>query len=303
VIFRGWPIAARGLLSAACCLLPALAFADSFQLTAQNDSGFGTDRGYTSGVRLSHLWETRVPDVPRWELGVVQQIFTPDTKVDPQARTGRPYAGRLLLFGARHAGGDGRLDTLEASAGVTGPSALGEEAQDFFHRFISSPATDWSNQLHDRFDGSVGATATRRLALSDTMPLALAGHAGASLGTVASHVHAGAEIRWGAAGAPYSEALRLASTPVTNAGKALGFAAFAGASVRGVLRNRLLVRNAGDPGADLDREDAVARYAAGASWSAAWGTTSFALVQESHEVSRQPYTMRFWSLSFALPLD
>ena len=293
----------RGLLLAACGLLPALASADSLQLTAQNDSGFGTDRGYTSGVRLSHLWEARVPDVPRWELGIVQQIFTPDTKVDPQALAGRPYAARLLLFGARHSGNDGRLDTLEASAGVTGPSALGEQAQDFFHRFISSPATDWSNQLHDRFDGSVGATATRRLAVSDAMPLALAGHAGVSLGTVTSHVHAGAEIRWGAAGAPYSEALRLASTPVANAGKALGFAAFAGASVRGVLRNRLLVRNAGDPGADLDREDAVARLAAGASWSAAWGTTSFALVQESHEVSRQPYTMRFWSLSFALPLD
>lgn len=291
-----------GLLGAACCALPALAHADSLQLTVQNDSGFGTDRGYTSAVRISRLWETTVPDAPRFEAGLLQQIFTPDTKVDPSARSDRPYAARLVAFGARHRGSEGRLDTLEASAGVTGPSALGEQAQDFFHRFISSPPTDWSRQIHDRFDGSLGATTTRRLLVSDTMPLALAGHAGASVGTVVSFAHAGAEVRWGAAGAPYSEALRLASTPVTDAGRALGFAAFAGASVRAVLRNRLLVRNSDDPGADLDREQAVARYAAGASWSATWGTASFALVQETHEFTRQPFTMRFWSLSLALPL-
>jgi lipid A 3-O-deacylase len=293
----------RGALLAACGLLPALSNADSLQLTAQNDSGFGTDRGYTSGVRLSRLWGGRVAEAARFEAGIVQQAFTPDTKVDPRARVDRPYAARLLAFGARHSGGEGRLDTLEASAGVTGPSALGEQTQDFFHRFVDAPETDWSRQLHDRFDGSVGATATRPLVVSPTMPLALAGHAGASVGTVLSYVHAGAELRWGAADAPYSEALRLASTPGTNAGQATGFAAFAGASVRAVLRNRLLVRNPDDPGAGLEREDAVARYAAGASWSAAWGTTSFALVRESREHARQPFTMRFWSLSFALPLD
>ncbi len=306
---EGWQRAARSLrptvrrlLPAAICLLPALALADSFQLTVQNDSGFGTDRGYTSGVRISRLWETTVADAPRFEAGLLQQIFTPDTKVDPSATSDRPYAARLVVFGARHWGSEGRLDTLEASAGVTGPSALGEQAQDFFHRFVPSPATDWSRQIHDRFDGSLGATTTRRFPVSGTMPLALAGHAGASVGTVVSFAHAGAEVRWGAAGAPYSEALRLASTPVTGAGRALGFAAFAGASVRAVLRNRLLVRNSDDPGADLERERAVARYSAGASWSASWGTASFALVQETHEYTRQPFTMRFWSLSLALPL-
>jgi hypothetical protein len=293
----------RVALFIACGLVPTLSIADSFQFTGQNDSGFNTDRGYTSGVRFSHLWEGKVADAPRFEAGILQQIFTPDTKVDPQARSDRPYAARLLVFGARHSGSEGRLDTLEASAGVTGPSALGEPTQDFFHRFIDSPDTDWSRQVHDRFDGSAGATTTRRLFASTTMPLALAGHAGASVGTVVSYAHAGVEVRWGAAGAPYSEALRLASTPVTNAGRATGFAAFAGASVRAVLRNRLLVRNSDDPGADLEREDAVARYAAGASWSASWGTASLALVQESHEHTRQPFTMRFWSLSLAFPLD
>lgn len=293
----------RVALFIACGLVPTLSNADSFQFTGQNDSGFNTDRGYTSGVRFSYLWEGRVADAPRFEAGIRQQIFTPDTRVDPLALSDRPYAGRLLLFGARHSGREGRLDTIEASAGVAGPSALGEQAQDFFHRFVDAPDGDWSRQIHDRFDGSVGATTTHRLLESGTMPLALAGHAGVSLGTVLSYAHVGAEIRWGAAGAPYSEALRLASTPATGVGRATGFAAFAGASVRAVFRNRLLVRNSDDPGTSLEREDAVARYAAGVSWSAAWGTTSFALVQESHEYEGQPFTMRFWSLSLALPLD
>lgn len=293
----------RRLLPAALGLLPALSFAGSFQLTAQNDSGFSTDRAYTSGVRLSHLWESRVADAPRWELGILQQIFTPDTSRDPAALDERPYAARLLLYGARHAAGPGRLDTLEVSAGVTGPSALGRQAQDLFHRFVSSPEPDWRRQLHDRFDGNAGATFTRTLARSASHPVSLAGHAGGSVGTVLGYVHGALEARWGAEQAPWSEALRLAASPVTDAGRGGGLSAFAGASVRQVFRSELLERNGDDPGRRLDREDTVVRYAAGAGYAAAWGTVTFALAQESREYASQPYRHRFWSLGLAIALD
>ncbi len=293
----------RRLPLAAACLLPAIALADSFQFAAQNDSGFATDRGYTSGVRFSYLWETKVADVPRWELGAQQQIYTPDTREDPHATRERPYAARLVLYGARHAAGPGRLDTLEASLGMTGPSALGDQAQDLFHRIVSSPETDWSRQVHDRIDAGVGGAMTRTLWRSGSMPVSVAGHAGAAVGTVVGYAHAGLELRWGADDAPWNEALRYASTPLVNAGRGGGFSAFAGASARGVFRNRTLVRNSDDPGATVDREDTVGRLAAGGAWAASWGTASFALVQETHEFTSQPYTTRFWSLSVAIPLD
>lgn len=284
----------------ACGVVPAAA--DSLQFTAQNDSGFATDRGYTSGVRLSRLWEPGASGATRWELGLAQQIFTPDTREDPSARLERPYAARLTVFGACHAVEDGRLDTLEVSAGVTGPSALGKQAQQLFHRIISSPETDWSRQLHERLDAGVQGTLSRTLWSAQALPASLAGHAGGNLGTVLGFAHAGLEARWGAAGAPWSEPLRHASTPLANAGRARGFSAFAGASYRGVFRNELLERNAGDPGRALGRERAVRRLAAGAGWAAPWGALTFALVQETREYARQPYETRYWSLGLALPL-
>jgi hypothetical protein len=293
----------RRLAAAALWLAAGAAHADSVQLAAQNDSGFATDRGYTSGVRLSRLWETKVRDVPRWELGVLQQIFTPDTRQDPSARLERPYAGRLVLYGARHAAGPGRIDTLEAFAGMAGPSALGKQSQQLFHHVISSPETDWSRQLHDRFDGGVGATVSRTLWSAPSWPLRVAGHAGATAGTVLGFGHAGLELRWGAPEAPWSEALRLAPTPVMDAGRGGGFSAFAGANVRGVFRNRLLERNADDPGRPIDRERTVRRVAAGVAHAAHWGAVTLAIVLEGHEYTRQPYESRFWSLSLALPLD
>jgi hypothetical protein len=135
------------------------------------------------------------------------------------------------------------------------------------------------------------------------MPVSVAGHLGATVGSVVGYAHAGLELRWGAAGAPWNEALRYAPTPLLAAGAGGGLSAFAGASVRGVFRNRTLARNADDPGATIDREDSVGRFAAGGAWAASWGTASFALVKETHEYTRQPYPMHFWSLSVAIPLD
>ncbi len=288
-------------LALAAAALPAAA--DSLQFTAQNDSGFATDRAYTSGVGLSWLRAPRAPGERAWELGLAQQIFTPDTREDPSARLERPYAARLVLFGACHAAGEGRLDTLAASVGVTGPSALGKQAQQLFHHVISSPATDWSRQLHDRLDAGVQGTLSRTLWSAQSTGASLAGHAGGQLGNVLGFAHAGLEARWGAAAAPWSEPLRYAPTPIGDAGRAHGFSAFAGASYRYVFRNELLERNAGDPGRTLDREASVRRLALGAGWAARWGALTFTLVQEAREYTRQPYLTRYWSLGLAMPLE
>lgn len=293
----------RRAAALALALAPLAAAADSLQLTPQNDSGFATDRGYTSGVRLGYLWEGRVADAPRFELGLEQRIYTPDTRQDPHALLERPYAARLLAFGARHAAGEDRLDTLEAGMGVTGPSALGKEAQQLFHHLIESPPTDYSHQLHERFDAHLGATWSRTLARASSWPVSLAGHAGGVAGNVVSFAHAGIEGRWGGPDAPWSEPLRYVSTPAIDAGRVRGFSGFAGASLRRVLRNELLVRNAGDPGRVLEREDTVRRTAFGISYGHRWGVASLALVSETHEYTQQPYQMRFWSLTLAAPLD
>lgn len=285
--------------AAAAAVLPAAA--SSFQAAVDNDAAFDTDRGYTSGVRLT--WVGDAPSgEPRREFGLQQDIFTPDAKRDILGRRDRPYAGRLRFLGALHRIGDDRHDTLAVSAGVLGPSALGRQAQDAIHRIVPSPATDWSLQLSDRFDGSVGGTLSR-VAWRPGDAFAVAWHAGATAGTVEGFGHAGAELRWGPAGAPWSALLRHVATPVADAGRGGGLSVFLGASVKGVFRDRLLERNAGDPGALLDRKRAVGRIAAGVAWRAAWGAVSFALAQDSDAFEGQRYPQRFGSLTLAIALD
>lgn len=284
--------------------LPVAAAAGSLQLSVQNDSGFGTDRGFSSGARLA--WLAEAPAA--FEFGLVHQIHMPDAKRDILGLADRPYAGRLVAFGAWHGtwphpgSGVPAHATVEAQAGVMGPSAKGRQAQDFFHGFISSPETDWSRQRRDRFDGSVATTLTRELWRGAGSPWSMAGHGGGTAGTVLGFAHAGLELRWGPPGAPASELLRHVSTPQFR-GAPAGFSAFAGASARRVFRNRLLERESDDPGIPLVREKIVGRFAAGGAWKAAWGVVTFAVAQETREVEGQPWRGRFWSVQAALPLD
>lgn len=291
----------RRLAAAAAAALALPAAAASLQAAIDNDVVFGTDRGYTSGVRLSWFSDVK-PGGPAREFGLSQDIFTPDTKHDILGAFDRPYAGRLALFGALHRVDYDRFDTLALAAGVTGPSALGRQSQDLIHRVVPSPETDWSRQLSDRLDASVAASLTR-VAWRPSDAVSIAVHGGGELGTVRGFAHAGAEIRYGAVDGPYSALLRHAPTPVPGVGREGGLSAFLGASVQGVFRDRLLDREAGDPGIALDRKRAVARIAAGVSWRARWGAVTFTLARDTDAFAQQRYPESFGSLVVALPLD
>ena len=88
----GVRLAALVLAGAAC-----LAFADEARWYAQiaNDVIFGTDRWYTSGVRIA-----REKDGVEW--GLVQDIFTPDSKNWHPGKDDRAPTARLLVSGAFH---------------------------------------------------------------------------------------------------------------------------------------------------------------------------------------------------------
>lgn len=84
-------------------------------------------------------------------VGFGQQIYTPgDTGVSYLQKEDRPYAGYLYGSLALHAKKNNRLDTLELAAGMVGPSALGEQAQNGVHRFRGfETAKGWRHQLKD----------------------------------------------------------------------------------------------------------------------------------------------------------
>jgi len=273
----------------AACLLATAACADDdparWYVRADNDFFFHTDRWYTSGVHVG-----RVKDGIEW--GLTQEIYTPESKYPSPTLQDRAPTARLLATLARHIAGDGTLDTLELEAGARGPSALGEQAQDFAHRIVDSGVkVDWDRQLPDAFDASAIAVRTQSLGAG------FRAHFGAVLGTEVTFAHAGLEWRYGEPGAPSSAQLRFADTPPFFASGAQGWSAYVGASARGVARNELLSKNYYTYGPDLERKNEVTRIAGGMTWSQRWGELTLDLVQDSREFEGQRTAHAFGSIA------
>lgn len=139
-----------------------------WQVVVDNDTFFG-DGQYTSGVQIA--WRSGAGETPgwlrgtarwleelngggstrQWGLAVGQSLFTPDSVLRcPPDPTDRPYAG--WLYGALGAAAHraDRLTVLEVQAGVVGPSALGEQTQNTWHKVLGElQACGWDGQLRD----------------------------------------------------------------------------------------------------------------------------------------------------------
>jgi hypothetical protein len=151
-----------------------------FQL--DNDLFAGTDRDYTSGVRLAFLQEldpdrsahdalqsglyrisdlvsaglfgeTRLKKKPlrfSWGVGLTQLMYTPEDPDLPASPLGeRPYAGWLGAEFTLNASDDDSVAGITLSIGTTGPNSLTEEAQHWVHENISdSPVFQgWDSQV------------------------------------------------------------------------------------------------------------------------------------------------------------
>ena len=208
---------------------PAARDPSSFTLLVyfENDLFYDSDRYYTNAVQirlispdLKRLMEN--PMLPEGlnrtlegvpfpgrggasqfnvSLGFGQHIYTPE---DTQARDpdpdDRPYAGYLYGLFALHAKQRNRLDTLELAAGMIGPSALGEQAQNGVHRARDiDTAKGWDHQLHDEPVAMLTWTRIWRLNADDDggwgydfLP-----RAGISAGTPFTNAALGGEARFG----------------------------------------------------------------------------------------------------------
>jgi len=286
----------RGLAGAALALLVlgnACAADDAqWYMQVDNDVAFTTDRWYTSGVRIAR--SHRSADAQRIEWGVAQEIYTPNlNRFNP---ADRPYAARLFLSGARHDYTADGHRTLEFTAGVRGPSALGRQSQELVHRLVPAPDDDWSRQLPNRLDVQAIAVQSRDLAIDGGSQPHGVLHYGAVLGTNITLVHAGFEVR---AGQPFEfPALRFAATPPLAA--AHGWSAFAGASGRWVPRNTLLAGSSDPTVGEVTRNPSVWRLAAGLAWANSWGAVTFTLTQDSREFKTQQAMQRFGILAVHL---
>lgn len=137
-------------------------------LSVENDSiGNGTDKNYTSGIRLTYFsTKSRIPPVidtlaeaiPTFDINPTtstfftlgQNLFTPsDIRISTPQPNERPWAGWLYGSVGLATVTKNHLDELEFTAGFIGDAALGEQAQKFVHKHVTdSPKPQgWDNQL------------------------------------------------------------------------------------------------------------------------------------------------------------
>ncbi len=163
------------VLAPASAMAEAPTTAGTLGIYVENDSFAGTDRYYTSGVKLS--WTS--PDLsklsgtphaslmlPLFELlpyihdsnyqknvihSIGQDIFTPDnTETSAPLPKDRPYAGWLYVSNGVVWKTDKVRNILVMDIGVVGSYSLAQEAQRYVHdlRGFDHP-NGWANQLHN----------------------------------------------------------------------------------------------------------------------------------------------------------
>jgi lipid A 3-O-deacylase len=210
-----------GLLLVAASMAQAVEPAGSFTLLVENDAFTGTDQHYTNGLRLSYLsGQDDVGDRVRSLASVMpflasdatlrggfslgHNIYTPNNILTTSVIANeRPYAGYLYAGMAvvAESKSDGTLDTWELDIGLVGPSALGEEVQNNFHRLIGTPeARGWANQLED--EPALSLTHERKWRHLWRHPnsgfgMDVTPHVGGSIGNVATYLNLGVTVRAG----------------------------------------------------------------------------------------------------------
>ena len=304
-------------------------------LTVENDSlSSGADRNYTSGIRLGYVSPAeRVPGWLRgaggftraisdsepdfWGIAVGQSIFTPEdinAAVAPPDQ--HPYAGWLYVqisLGAEEDRSDGRMprymDNYELELGITGPSALGEEAQRGIHQWLGAPDPQgWDSQLNDEVAFAVSFDRRwRALRLFGDyfggLEADLTPSAGATLGTLRTEAHVGLAARIGqridSDYGPPRVRPSLAGAEHFRGGP-FSWSIFAGVQGRAVAHNLFLDGNTFEDSASVDRNPYVADFQTGFSISGGAVRLAYTYVWRTEEFETQPTRQDFGALSLSV---
>lgn len=301
-------------------------------LTTENDVfGGGTDRNYSSGLRLERMsaaddvhpgleWVAhRLPwlDLDRTELrqgfALSHVIFTPEDKTllvpDPNDR---PYAAWLNGSATIIASDETTQDTLQVNIGIVGPSAGGEFVQNNWHKAIGvAAANGWPNQLRDEFGVEVIAQ-RMELFKGPDMPFGLETDfglsVGAGLGNVRTYAATGltARIGWDLDGSFGPPRIRPALSgagdfkPGTKVDPMGGYFFF-GVDGRAIARDMFLDGNLWRDGPRVnDRRVFVGDIQGGVAVHYGKVQVAFTFVQRSEQFVAQNGAQQFGAISFSV---
>ncbi|UFN48563.1 lipid A deacylase LpxR family protein [Roseomonas sp. OT10] len=256
--------------------------ADTVSLTVENDLfGGGSDRHYTNGLLATWRPSGALPQpvdwanrnmgwllgegAPRWGLSLGQNIYTPQHTAyyvpDPNDR---PYAGHLYGAFTLSRGTVAQQTLFEVQAGVVGPSALGEQVQNNWHRFLGIEVSrGWDHQLKDEFVLDVLAERRWRLPQQPLygIPTEIIPEVAVSLGNASTYASAGAVLRIGTAletdWGPTRIRPALAGSGFFQPRQDFGWYAYVGLEGRAVARDIFLDGNTWRDGPSVDKRPLV----------------------------------------------
>ncbi|MEM9837911.1 MAG: lipid A deacylase LpxR family protein [Pseudomonadota bacterium] len=300
----------------------------TWSLTWENDGFFGSDDNYTAGLRLSYLSGNQEldpmgsfladkilkldtsPDKLRVRRGIsiAQEIYTPeDVDVAEPLPDQHPYAGYLYVRFTRLIEQADRVDQVSLDLGVVGPSALGQEAQNFIHDVVGRERyLGWDNQIDDTPGVNLNYDRQKRIAHGPETGLSwdCILNSGFSLGTVDTSVRAGGNVRIGqnlrSGFGPPRVRPATAGSGFFRPQDGMAWYLFAGGEARAVAHNIFLdgsLFRDGDP--SVEKNDIVADLQSGAAFQLGRTQLSFTYVWRTQEFETQNENQQFAALSLA----
>ncbi len=195
-------------------LLLSSFFSQAQQKNYQNEAGFqsdndaylaqGSDRYYTNGLFLYFRHALQTDTTKRNLFGKTlgfeagQKMFNPQSASIPAVRyIDRPFAGYLYLGSSlQYLFKNESALKLGLQLGVTGPAALGRQAQEFIHRtFGFYPPSGWQYQIKNNIGVNFSSNYDRLVFRKDWLDLI--GNTYANLGTTFTGAGAGITLRLG----------------------------------------------------------------------------------------------------------
>lgn len=307
-----------------------------FSIVVENDSlSSGADRNYTSGIKLAYV--SQVDEVPGflsatrgltrtfsgsepdfWGIAFGQSIFTPeDITANPAPPDQHPYAGWLymqVMVGAEEDRPGNLeptyLDTYELELGLTGPSAMGEEAQRGIHQWLGAPDPQgWDSQLHDEVAFAVSFDRRWRPPWAQIstdvagLEFDLTPNAGVTLGTLRTEARVGvaARVGWRLDNDYGPPRVRPSLSGIEHfSGGPLSWQVFAGVEGRAVAHNLFLDGNTFENSASVDRNPYVADFQTGFAISAGSWRLAYTYVWRTEEFETQPTRQDFGALAISV---